>query len=131
MEIESLSLHAKFQDHSNVCFGEDFLKVFTIYWHGSHIGQVTSITLINFHFFKVRKAAKIRKRYNQVPHLTQDTTWESKKNAINITNKSKEVIPFPSGDHKAGISRRESMRTTRHTNTNNPQNPESLQTKCG
>ena len=23
----------------------------------------------------VRKMAKIRKRYNQVPHLTQDTTW--------------------------------------------------------
>ena len=32
--------------------------------------------------------AKIRKRYNQVPHLTQDTTWESNKNTINITNKS-------------------------------------------
>ena len=28
---------------------------------------------------KVRKTAKIRKRYNQVPHLTQDTTWESGK----------------------------------------------------
>ena len=23
--------------------------------------------------------AKVRKRYNQVPHLTQDTTWESNK----------------------------------------------------
>ena len=33
---------------------------------------------------KVRKTAKIRKRYNQVPHLTQDTTWESKKNTINF-----------------------------------------------
>ena len=32
--------------------------------------------------FKVRKAAKIRNRYNQVPHLTQDTTWESDKNTI-------------------------------------------------
>ena len=29
---------------------------------------------------KVRKEAKIRKRYNQVPHLTQDTTRESNKN---------------------------------------------------
>ena len=28
---------------------------------------------------KVRKAAKIMKRYNQVPYLTQDTTWESDK----------------------------------------------------
>ena len=26
---------------------------------------------------KVRKMAKIRNQYNQVPHLTQDTTWES------------------------------------------------------
>ena len=31
---------------------------------------------------KVRKAAKIRNRYNKVPHLTQDTTWESDKNTI-------------------------------------------------
>ena len=27
--------------------------------------------------YKVRKKAKIRKRYNQVPHLTQAITWES------------------------------------------------------
>ena len=26
---------------------------------------------------KVRKAAKIWDQYNQVPHLTQDTIWES------------------------------------------------------
>ena len=31
---------------------------------------------------KVRKGAKISNRYNQVPHLTQDTTWESDKNII-------------------------------------------------
>ena len=31
---------------------------------------------------KVRKTAKIRNRYNQVPHLTQDTTWESDKITI-------------------------------------------------
>ena len=35
--------------------------------------------------------AKIRKRYNQVPHLDQDTTWESNKNTLNITKKSQEV----------------------------------------
>ena len=32
--------------------------------------------------FKVRKTAKIRNQYNQVPHLTKDTTWESNKIAI-------------------------------------------------
>ena len=31
--------------------------------------------------FKVRKDAKTRKRYNQVPHLTKDTTWESNRNS--------------------------------------------------
>ena len=30
-------------------------------------------------YMKVRKAATIRNRYNQVPHLTQDTTWGSDK----------------------------------------------------
>ena len=46
---------------------------------------------------KARKMAKIRNRYNQAPHLTQDTTCESNKNTIKITNKSKEVSPFPAG----------------------------------
>ena len=38
---------------------------------------------LNIHVYvsnKVCKEAKIRNRYNQVPHLTQDTTWESDKN---------------------------------------------------
>ena len=29
---------------------EDFLKVFTIYGHGGHLGHVTRIMLTNFHF---------------------------------------------------------------------------------
>ena len=48
-----------------------------------------------------RKTARIRNRYNQVQHLSQDTKRESNKITINITNKSQEVSPFPSGDHKA------------------------------
>ena len=47
---------------------------------------------------KVRKTAKTRKQYNQVPHMTQDTTWESNKNTINITNKSQEASLFPAGN---------------------------------
>ena len=38
---------------------------------------------------KVRKTTKIRKRYNQVPHLTQDTTWESNKNTITSPARAK------------------------------------------
>ena len=36
--------------------------------------------------FKVRKKANIRNRYNKVPHLTKDTTWESDKTQENITH---------------------------------------------
>ena len=67
-----------------------------------------------FDIVKVRKTVRIRNRYNQVPHLSQDTKWEGNKITINITNKSQEVSPFPSGDHKAAMNRRESMTNTRH-----------------
>ena len=70
---------------------------------------------------KVRKTMRIRKRYNQLPHLTQDITWESNKNTTNITNKLQEVSPVPAGDHKVAMNRFESMRNTRHKNTNDPQ----------
>ena len=72
--------------------------------------------------------AKIRKRYNQAPQLTQDTTWKSNKNTINITNKSQEVSPFPAGDIKAAMNKRESMRNRRHKNTNDPQKKYCLRT---
>ena len=62
---------------------------------------------------KVRKTARVRNRYNQVPDLTQDTKWESKKITINITNKRQEVSSFPSGDYKTAMNRRESMTNTR------------------
>ena len=55
---------------------------------------------------KVSKGAKIRYRYNQVPHLTQDTNGESDKLIIDTTNESQEVSPFPAGDPKAHINRR-------------------------
>ena len=50
--------------------------------------------------FKVRKTARIRNRL------------EGNKITINITNKSQEVSPFPSGDHKAAMNRRQSMANT-------------------
>ena len=58
---------------------------------------------------KVRKAAKIRNRFNQVLHMTQDTTWESDK-----TVKHHKVSPFSAGDHKAAMNSRESMTNTIH-----------------
>ena len=43
-------LHTKFRGNRPACSGEeDFLRVFTIYGCGGHLGHVTSIMLINFH----------------------------------------------------------------------------------
>ena len=43
-------LHTKFQGHRSIGIGvEDFLKVFTIYGHGGHLGHVTLLICINFH----------------------------------------------------------------------------------
>ena len=38
----------------------------------------------------------IRKRYNQVPNLTQDTTWESDKNIIKHHKREPRGQPLPS-----------------------------------
>ena len=67
------------------------------------------------------KVVKIRNRYNQVPHLTKKTTWESDKTHLNITNESQEVSPNPVGDHEAAMDRRKSILNTRHKNTNDLQ----------
>ena len=42
---------------------------------------------------KVSKGAKIRSRYNQVPHLTQDTNGEVTNSQLDTINKSQEVSP--------------------------------------
>ena len=44
--------------------------------------------------------AKFRNRYNQVPHLAQDTNGKVTNSQLDATNESKEVGPFPAGDHK-------------------------------
>ena len=49
---------------------------------------------------KVSKGMKIRNRYNQVPHLTQDTNGKVTNSQLDTTNESQEASPFPAGDHK-------------------------------
>ena len=46
---------------------------------------------------------------------------ESSKNAINITSKSQDISPFPAGDHRAAMNRRESKKNKRHKTTNDSQ----------
>ena len=63
--------------------------------------------------YKVRKKATIRNQYNQVPHLTQDTVWESDKiNNKRHIQESQVVNPFPAGDHKAARRKQDNMAKT-------------------
>ena len=55
---------------------------------------------------KVSKCAKIRNRYNKSTTPDPGYQWESDKLAVDTTNESQEVSPFPADDHKAHINRR-------------------------
>ena len=63
-------------------------------------------SLLDVFLGKVSKGANIRNRYNQVPHLTQDTNGKVTNSQLDTTNESQEVSPLPAGDHKAQINRR-------------------------
>ena len=54
---------------------------------------------------KVSMGAKIRNRYNQVPHQTQDTNGKAANSQLDTTNESQEASP-PSRRHKARTNRR-------------------------
>ena len=70
---------------------------------------------ILFYFPCESNKAKIRNRHNQVPHLTQDTTWGSDKNdKKHHIQESQDTSPFPAGDHKVAMNRLESMTNTKH-----------------
>ena len=46
---------------------------------------------------KIKKKATIRYRYNQMPHLTQDTIWESDEKHMKTSHtKESRGHPFPS-----------------------------------
>ena len=64
---------------------------------------------------EVSKGAKIRSRYNQLPHPTQDTNGKVTHSQLDTTNESQEVSPFPAGDHKAHINRRAQRHCKRKT----------------
>ena len=105
-----------------------------LWWNYGYFGVITKLNSFMGHFYtfwgyffrsrhiiglcfggcyvlKISKGANIRNRYNQVPHMTQDTNGESDK-LTDTTIESQEVSPFPAGDHKAHIKRR----AQRHSN---------------
>ena len=65
--------------------------------------------------YVIKKKAKIRNRYNQVPNLTQDNTLESDYNTRkHHIQESQEASPFPAGGYKAAMYRQDSMKDTKH-----------------
>ena len=71
--------------------------------------QIWTSTIINCKSsfaIKVSKCAKIKNRYNEVPHLTQDTNGKVTNSQLDTINESQEFSPFPVGDHKTQINRR-------------------------
>ena len=65
----------------------------------------------------------IRNRYNQVPHLTQDTNGKVTNSPLDITNEGQELSPFPAGDHKAYINRRAQRHSKHKTEKNMKEEP--------
>ena len=65
-------------------------------------------------YIKIRKKAKIRNRYNQVPQLTQETNGKVTNSQLYITNESQEVSLFSADDHSATIDRR-AQKHNKHT----------------
>ena len=59
-------------------------------------------------YMKVKKKAKVRNRYNQVPDLSWDTIWESEKIQGSITH-TRAKSPFPACDQKAAKNRQDSL----------------------
>ena len=81
-----------------------------------------AINLRSLDIIIVSKGAKIRSRYNQVPHLTQDTNVKVTNSPLDNTDKSQEVSPFPVADHKAHINRR-TQRHSKHKTEKNIKDP--------
>ena len=105
VRIVALSISSHEQTQLNrVCY---FLIVLVLSFSEGSILQ--SIYIKSFHFYKFtqeRKRTKIRNRYNQAPHLTQDTNGKVTTSQLDITNESQEVSPFPAGDNKTPTNRR-------------------------
>ena len=62
-------------------------------------------------------------RYNQVPHLTQDSNGKVTNSQLDTTNESIEVSPFSACDQKAHINRRV-QRQSKHKTEKNIKDPQ-------
>ena len=95
------------------------------------VNQFLNSTTYRWLVYKVRKKAKIRNRCNQVPHLTQDATFESDDTTrAHHIRESKEVSLYTAGDHKAAINRKDSMTDTKNKYQNGSTKKHRVGTVC-
>ena len=87
------------------CQIEDLMMTVKLYICFFHTAIARPSGVKAHYCHKVNKGAKIRSRYNQVPHLAQDTNGKVTNSQLDTTNESQEVGPFPAGDHKAHTNR--------------------------
>ena len=99
--------------------------LYRIYVSGDQIMAVTVPKWVTVPMTGIRisNGAKIRNRYNQVTHLTQDTNGKVTNSQLYTTNESQEVSPFPAGDHKAHLNRR-TQRHSKHKTEKNIEYPQ-------
>ena len=76
---------------------------------------LTYISLASF-LWDISKQHKTKRYFckQTVVNLISRRRGKVTKTQLNITKKSQEISPFPVGDHKAAMNRRESMTSTRH-----------------
>ena len=74
------------------------IKLFSITFRGSSMDDVKASKCYVSDMCmqcKVGKESKFSNRYNQVPHLTQDTIWESDKYTKTLDTEELRSQPFP------------------------------------
>ena len=101
--VHAVCFYTKFVSNVRQLFaaGDFSRRHFQMFFLGALMVKVTKSAFMNIFrkknifFFKVGKRAKIRNRYNQAPHLNQDTSEKVKTSHLDITNESQEVSRFP------------------------------------
>ena len=107
--------HGNYAERTNCFIYGQTVEIRTRQYFTMHVPKILKM---NMYILKVSKGAKIRNRYNQEPHLTQDTNGKVTNSQLDTTNESKEVSPFPADDHKTHINihaQRHSKRKTEKT----------------
>ena len=91
-------------------------KACTSYYFHMFLPTFTKEKTCDTYYFLLKVTRRQRSGIDTIKYHTWPRIPHGKvtKTQLNIINKSQEVSPFPAGDHKAAMNRRESMTNTRH-----------------